>query len=746
MITRVEDVAGKRIGVQKGTVYEDWLQTKLVEPGLVSATQIFLYGDAEQAVKDLQRGRIDLFLLDKQPAETFVEQGGVKIVAQDLNPQKFAIAVPSGSDSLRRVLNQALAELQSDGAVADLLQQYLNIDAEDIIPVPTPAPEQPTPTPSASTPPTATPPPAKCVDGMAWVADLTYDDNNMQSPPSIPPGQPFVKAWRIRNSGTCTWDSAYKLTYVQGNVPEARMGGQPTPIKGTVAPGSNYDMEVNLVAPTKPGTYQGWWQMVNAQGVAFGERIYVGITVPASATPTPRPTQTPSPNISFTVDRTSIKAGECVTFSWNVQNVKAVYFYADGESWQQNGVAGTGSSVECPPQTTTYYLRVVNPDDSVEVRQITIQVEPVVGAPTITRFTVDPPSQITVGQCVNIQWQVEGAVDRVLIARNNAPIWDGAPFTGNMQDCPPGTGTIAYTIEASGAGGVSRQQHNINVVSAATATPVPTPVPDAPVIYGFTAEPAQIQVNECTKLSWSAGGGAERTRLLRDGVVLLDNAPVNGWTQDCLSQAGTFAYRLEASNRSGQTVASEQTVTVSSSGSALTGKTWQLVSYFDGASAQVSVLNGTEITAIFGADSMVSGSAGCNTYEASYQSTSNTLSFGAASATSMFCETPEGIMQQEGMYLAVLPTAATYQISSSQLQDLQCWRSAYSFLSGRAISPTASFALSTTHEEKNQYEPSFPYQLVAGLLCPPGDCPPGCGLRSARSGLHDTRQRLNRSA
>jgi hypothetical protein len=45
---------------------------------------------------------------------------------------------------------------------------------------------------------------------MTYVADLTFDDENMTNPPVLRPGQGFVKAWRVRNSGTCTWNSAYR--------------------------------------------------------------------------------------------------------------------------------------------------------------------------------------------------------------------------------------------------------------------------------------------------------------------------------------------------------------------------------------------------------------------------------------------------------------------------------------------------------------------------------------------------------
>ena len=217
----------------------------------------------------------------------------------------------------------------------------------------------------------------------------------------------------------------------------------------TVAPGQTYDFSVNLTAPTTPGVYQGFWQMRNPAGTPFGETIWVGIRVPAPPQPTAAPTQTPVPNISFTVNSTNINQGQCVTFQWSVTNVQAVYFYADGQNWQNNGVAGQGSSTQCPTQTTTYYLRVVQNDGTVETRAITIYVTPVANAPQITQFSLNP-STLQVGQCLTIQWNVSGDVTTVQVLRNNASLWDGAPIRGSMQDCPPGAGQMTYTLVATG--------------------------------------------------------------------------------------------------------------------------------------------------------------------------------------------------------------------------------------------------------------------------------------------------------
>src|SRR5690606_22601658 len=132
------------------------------------------------------------------------------------------------------------------------------------------------------------------------------------------PGQPFTKSWRIRNTGTCTWDSTYYLDFARGNAPGARMGGTPVNIRGSVAPGATYDISVNLVAPLIPGVYQGFWEMRTGAGRAFGQTLWVGVNVAGAPTPTPMPTQTPVPGIVFYADRTNVVSGEPVTFFWQV--------------------------------------------------------------------------------------------------------------------------------------------------------------------------------------------------------------------------------------------------------------------------------------------------------------------------------------------------------------------------------------------------------------------------------------------
>lgn len=140
--------------------------------------------------------------------------------------------------------------------------------------------------------------PDGCTNSATFVADATYPDNS-----EVSPGDAFLKTWALRNSGTCTWTPAYALVFYGG----ARLSApNAVPLTGSVEPEETINIAVDLVAPTKPGTYQGFWRLRDAEDDLFGigpsanQSFWVKIIVPAtatvdvSATPTASATSTPT--------------------------------------------------------------------------------------------------------------------------------------------------------------------------------------------------------------------------------------------------------------------------------------------------------------------------------------------------------------------------------------------------------------------------------------------------------------------
>jgi heat shock protein HslJ len=100
----------------------------------------------------------------------------------------------------------------------------------------------------------------------------------------------------------------------------------------------------------------------------------------------------------------------------------------------------------------------------------------------------------------------------------------------------------------------------------------------------------------------------------------------------------------------------------------LAGTSWLAIGYNNGRGGVVSPILETELTAHFGEDGVLTGSAGCNDYRAPYEVEDSAITIGPVATTRKACGEPEGVMVQEQEYLAALETTATYQIRGDKLE------------------------------------------------------------------------------
>lgn len=103
----------------------------------------------------------------------------------------------------------------------------------------------------------------------------------------------------------------------------------------------------------------------------------------------------------------------------------------------------------------------------------------------------------------------------------------------------------------------------------------------------------------------------------------------------------------------------------------LTGTLWELAVYNNGKQALVSALRDTAITLQLGDDGTYSGDAGCNRYTGTFELDGDTLNLGPAASTRRACPAPDGIMEQESLYLQALETVAGYRIDVDKLELLK---------------------------------------------------------------------------
>ena len=91
---------------------------------------------------------------------------------------------------------------------------------------------------------------------------------------AITPNQAFTKVWRVKNSGTSTWDG-FKLIFIGGE----KMSGVTKELLPLAANGT-MDIILPLRAPSTSGRYRGSWQIVNRDGVHVpGGQLWVEVNV-----------------------------------------------------------------------------------------------------------------------------------------------------------------------------------------------------------------------------------------------------------------------------------------------------------------------------------------------------------------------------------------------------------------------------------------------------------------------------------
>ena len=129
-----------------------------------------------------------------------------------------------------------------------------------------------------------------CTLNAAFVTDVTIPDNT-----ALTPGESFRKTWRVRNSGTCDWESGTALAIVSGEAMSAPTSVVVPPTRAD----ATVDISVDFRAPSLPGTYRSDWRLQAPDGTRFGTIVYVKIVIPGP-TDTPTPTSTPTPTPTAT--------------------------------------------------------------------------------------------------------------------------------------------------------------------------------------------------------------------------------------------------------------------------------------------------------------------------------------------------------------------------------------------------------------------------------------------------------------
>ncbi|RED49183.1 ABC transporter substrate-binding protein [Aestuariispira insulae] len=126
-----EGLAGKTVGVQRGTIQHDYLLA--VYPD----ADVKPYGTAEEAYLDIEAGRLDAILVDSLAVDggflkTDAGKGFAFFGGDHSDPKYFGdgagVAVRKGEEELRDAFTKAIQEIRADGTYEKINMKYFDFD------------------------------------------------------------------------------------------------------------------------------------------------------------------------------------------------------------------------------------------------------------------------------------------------------------------------------------------------------------------------------------------------------------------------------------------------------------------------------------------------------------------------------------------------------------------------------------------------------------------------------------------
>ncbi len=119
-IQSVDDLTGKKIGVQQGTTGYIYASDDYGEENVVS------YASGALAVEGIKSGKVDCVIIDNEPAKAYVaENEGLKILETQYAVEDYAICFSKDNEALQEAVNKALGELIADGSVQKIVDKYI---------------------------------------------------------------------------------------------------------------------------------------------------------------------------------------------------------------------------------------------------------------------------------------------------------------------------------------------------------------------------------------------------------------------------------------------------------------------------------------------------------------------------------------------------------------------------------------------------------------------------------------------
>jgi len=258
---------------------------------------------------------------------------------------------------------------------------------------------------------------------------------------------------------------------------------------------------------------------------------------------------TPPSVVNFSVNPSTINAGQSATLTWTVNNASSVKINPDLGSMALNG-----STVVSPSATTTYVLIASNIGGAATATvMLTVNpsvtanpnatVNPASPAPVVTDFSVSS-SSINTGDSAMLQWDTTGATSVFI-----EPDIGYVPISGSQVVSP--THTTSYVLTASNAASTVTSSATLDVnpyppygppYGPSYPPPYPSSLPGSlPQVNFFDINPPIINPGSSTTMQWDVSGA--------DNVFInpgIGDVPPSGTMT--ISPSAATSYTITATN------------------------------------------------------------------------------------------------------------------------------------------------------------------------------------------------------
>ncbi len=122
-IASEEELAKLKIGVQRGTTGEAYIDETFIQTQKMEDSQLVRFDNNISAIQELLNGNVDCVIIDDSAAKGYEKLKPIKVVYTIESNENYGIAFPKGSKLLEKV-NNIISELLKSNEWIELIKKY----------------------------------------------------------------------------------------------------------------------------------------------------------------------------------------------------------------------------------------------------------------------------------------------------------------------------------------------------------------------------------------------------------------------------------------------------------------------------------------------------------------------------------------------------------------------------------------------------------------------------------------------